>query len=482
MTVNTIQISTVLVPMAGVSNYFSKLNYGASQLDAVRKDLKIMQGIKTSSETQFSTSHIQLKAVQMPAIHKCIETSTVKFTTESTKKLLPLVSDTPERYPFMSKLPTFIMLSTAPANAILTLEGKSSTVWKSFMHEFAWHGLLGASLKRWPTFRPTKPMLLASIMHEYHQYGALKLAMPDVQDWPLSKDKYPTLFWILLTSALNILKGKQECTGKFGNASASTLIAQLMAWAYNREPFQSTVWTSKMNTLDSWKAVSKDSNVHLYDYYMYRYTNNTPTFSCPHVFVHVPDAPKASNNTPTIRSPAVVHSTDRFDILEYVKLDNPGLAQLIEAHGKVPGTDEAMVVNNDNALFLLFYSVKNALQKHPWVTLSLKSDTYYQQGQGSTKVKKEHKKETKRESKKDVKKDNYEQPYSRPKEVKPKKEIVAVEKFAITRRLKREYGSLSALLEFVLIKVLNTIPWKRRYGLVKSNQYQTRLAGQAPDQ
>ncbi|KAJ7770189.1 hypothetical protein DFH07DRAFT_735626, partial [Mycena maculata] len=109
----------VLVLVAGVSNYFSKLNYGTSQLDAARKDLKITQGIKTSSETRFSTSHIQSKAIQtcMPAIHKCIETGT-------TKKLLPFVSDTPEHYTFMSKLSAFIMLTTAPANTILALEGQ----------------------------------------------------------------------------------------------------------------------------------------------------------------------------------------------------------------------------------------------------------------------------------------------------------------------------------------------------------------------
>jgi hypothetical protein len=34
----------------------------------------------------------------------------------------------------------------------------------------------------------------------------------------------------------------------------------LTGWAYNREPFRSTTWTSVMNPLDYWKAVAKDSN------------------------------------------------------------------------------------------------------------------------------------------------------------------------------------------------------------------------------
>ncbi|KAJ7748759.1 hypothetical protein DFH07DRAFT_961956 [Mycena maculata] len=58
------------------------------------------------------------------------------------------------------------------------------------------------------------------------------------------------------------------------------------------------------------------------------------------------EAERCPSNSPG--SPAVVRLTDRFNISEYVKLDNPGLAQLIEAHGKVPGTGEVMVVDGDN--------------------------------------------------------------------------------------------------------------------------------------
>jgi hypothetical protein len=84
--------------------------------------------------------------------------------------------------------------------------------------------------------------------------------MPAVQDRPLTKE-YPQLFRTMLKSALNILKGETERTGKFtGNAAAVALVSQLTAWAYNREPFRSTTWTSAMNPLNYWKAVAKDSN------------------------------------------------------------------------------------------------------------------------------------------------------------------------------------------------------------------------------
>jgi hypothetical protein len=50
--------------------------------------------------------------------------------------------------------------------------------------------------------------------------------MPAVQDRPLAKEEYPQLFRIMLKSALNILKGETERTGKFtGNAAAVALVS-----------------------------------------------------------------------------------------------------------------------------------------------------------------------------------------------------------------------------------------------------------------
>jgi hypothetical protein len=288
--------------------------------------------------------------------------------------------------------------------------------------------------------------------------------MPAVQDRPLTKEEYPQLFRTMLKSALNILKGETERTGKFtGNAAAVALVSQLTAWAYNREPFRSTTWTSAMNPLDYWKAVAKDSNASvlgvinsslyffltlnmlmfyfqivaikvfsimpseicdertasrlgwfnsarrssmtaddlvdcakLYDYYTYGYTDKPPAFSRPHAFVHVPEASQTPTATSAVRSaptlldllhdtnmdmaaptttadhealeelwfnptdpydleeadrcaldvPAVVRSTERFKIADYVKLESTSLATLIEAHGNVAGTGEAMVVDD----------------------------------------------------------------------------------------------------------------------------------------
>ncbi|KAJ7792694.1 hypothetical protein B0H14DRAFT_2623618 [Mycena olivaceomarginata] len=124
--------------------------------------------------------------------------------------------------------------------------------------------------------------------------------------------------------------------------------------------------------------------VKLYDYHTYDYTDNSPTFSRPHVFAHVPKAPETPAGTSAVRSaptlmdllhattidpeplatttdlealeelnpsdpydlaeaercaadvPAVVRTNDGFDIAEY----------LVEGHGTVAGTGEAMVVDN----------------------------------------------------------------------------------------------------------------------------------------
>lgn len=50
------------------------------------------KGMKSSSETRFSTSHIQAKSVHtcMPGIRKCIDTGTVKFSTDVVRHYLAL--------------------------------------------------------------------------------------------------------------------------------------------------------------------------------------------------------------------------------------------------------------------------------------------------------------------------------------------------------------------------------------------------------
>ncbi|KAJ6449305.1 hypothetical protein C8R47DRAFT_999260, partial [Mycena vitilis] len=124
-----------LVVVSGLSNYFGKSNYGTWHLTQERKKMNIGQGMKSSSETRFSTTYIQAFAVQvcMPAINSLFRADT--------KFLRGFLGETAEHYEFMSQLSTMIQLLSAPANAILTLEGQNTTcadvffVWVCI----AWH-------------------------------------------------------------------------------------------------------------------------------------------------------------------------------------------------------------------------------------------------------------------------------------------------------------------------------------------------------
>ncbi|KAJ7886499.1 hypothetical protein B0H13DRAFT_1889217 [Mycena leptocephala] len=164
---------------------------------------------------------------------------------------------------FMSNPPAFISLTTAPAHAILALEEQYVAcadvfyAWVciacSFEHLFATNTylqryraqvikLFNVRFEQMTSESSRNIFLFAYFLHpKYRQYGALHPVMPAVQDRPLAKEEYPQLFRIMLKSALNILKGETERTGKFtGNAPAVALVSQLTAWAYNREPFRST--------------------------------------------------------------------------------------------------------------------------------------------------------------------------------------------------------------------------------------------------
>ncbi|KAJ3964021.1 hypothetical protein EV361DRAFT_812744, partial [Lentinula raphanica] len=115
----------VLSTVSGLSAYFGHSNYGTAQLDEARKEKKISANIKSASETRFSTAHIQAVGVFecMPAIRLCVEKKSIKFT-KKTKKFEAYVSGGNTHYLFMSKLSAFIALTTAPANAIVALEGQ----------------------------------------------------------------------------------------------------------------------------------------------------------------------------------------------------------------------------------------------------------------------------------------------------------------------------------------------------------------------
>ncbi|KAJ7155057.1 hypothetical protein C8R46DRAFT_910726, partial [Mycena filopes] len=114
-----------LVVVSGLSNYFGKSNYGTYHLTQERKKMNITEGMKSASETRFSTTYIQSLAVHlcMPAINSLFRSGILRFDT----KAVCFLGETTAHYEFMANLSTMIQLLAAPANAILTLEGQNTT-------------------------------------------------------------------------------------------------------------------------------------------------------------------------------------------------------------------------------------------------------------------------------------------------------------------------------------------------------------------
>ena len=83
----------MLVIVAGIANYFGKSNYGTFHLDTQRKIEGIGEGIKSISETQFSSSYLQVVSVHecMSPIKKCIASKTLKFDTKAMRNPLLLL-------------------------------------------------------------------------------------------------------------------------------------------------------------------------------------------------------------------------------------------------------------------------------------------------------------------------------------------------------------------------------------------------------
>ncbi|KAF8798695.1 hypothetical protein BYT27DRAFT_7034585, partial [Phlegmacium glaucopus] len=132
----------MLVIVSGIANYFGKSNYGTFHLDVQRKTEGVREGIKSNSETRFSSSYQQVVSVHqcMSPIKKCVASKTLKFDTKATKKLLPYIQEGALHYSFMGEMSGFIQLLSSGANAILTLEGQNTTcadvfyVWVCIAH------------------------------------------------------------------------------------------------------------------------------------------------------------------------------------------------------------------------------------------------------------------------------------------------------------------------------------------------------------
>ncbi|KAJ7254285.1 hypothetical protein C8J57DRAFT_1076371, partial [Mycena rebaudengoi] len=129
-----------LVVVSGLSNYFGKSNIGTHHLTTERKKMNIGEGMKSSSETRFSTTYIQSLAVHtcMPAINSCYRSGKLLFDTKAVSHFL---GETSAHYVFMANLSTMIQPLSSTANGILTLEGQNTTcadvfyVWVCI----AWH-------------------------------------------------------------------------------------------------------------------------------------------------------------------------------------------------------------------------------------------------------------------------------------------------------------------------------------------------------
>jgi hypothetical protein len=81
----------MLVIVAGIANYFGKSNYGTFHLDIQRKTEGVSEGIKSISETRFSSSYLQVVSVHecMSPIKKCVTSKTLKFDTKAVRNHLP---------------------------------------------------------------------------------------------------------------------------------------------------------------------------------------------------------------------------------------------------------------------------------------------------------------------------------------------------------------------------------------------------------
>ncbi|KAF8899599.1 hypothetical protein CPB84DRAFT_1663590, partial [Gymnopilus junonius] len=126
-----------LIIVSGIANYFGKSNYGTFHLDVQRKMEGVREGIKSTAETRFSSSYLQVVSVHdcMSPIKKCVASGTLKFDTKATKKLLPYIKEGTQHWKFMAEMSGFIQLLSSGANTILTLEGQNTNCADVF---YAW--------------------------------------------------------------------------------------------------------------------------------------------------------------------------------------------------------------------------------------------------------------------------------------------------------------------------------------------------------
>ncbi|KAF9470487.1 hypothetical protein BDN70DRAFT_902068 [Pholiota conissans] len=360
----------MLVTVSGIANYFGQSNYGTFHLDAQRKVDGICEGIKSNSNTRFSSSYQQVKSVNacIGLIKKCLVNSTLKFATPATKKLLPFIMDGTPHWKFMADMNSFIHLLSSGANSILTLERQNSMCADVF---YVWVCI---------AYHLENVLTSPAIGVSHHRSDVIRIYNHRFnQMMTESSHTVFLLVYYLHPSALNIFRGEQIRLKDGGRAAGDKLISQFKLYANNKEPFCSNIWTCTTKPLEWWKVLSRDSNANqlakvaiklfsispseicdertashlgwfntarrssmmpenlvtatkLYDYYVNGFTDETE-----HVDGDLQD------------SSFVAHSSTHFDIAEFVQLHSDKLKVLIDGVDDLgPGASSTSLQKNSS--------------------------------------------------------------------------------------------------------------------------------------
>ncbi|KAF5313790.1 hypothetical protein D9619_013706 [Psilocybe cf. subviscida] len=279
----------MLATVSAIANYFGKSNYGTHHLMQQRKLDGIKHGIKSHSETRFSSSYQQVLSVNacMPSIKKCVQAGSLKFDTAATKRLLPFITEGAAHYNFLIKMTGFTQLLSSGANGILTLEGQNTTcadvfyVWVCIayqleivltssdagvsQHQCEVVAIFNARFTQMMTESSHELFLVAYFLHPmYREHGGLQLSMPPLSDGrKLSPAQYPNLFRRILTCVLKMFREEQLRHQDSGAEVVKDLIDEFTRYAYNDRPFKSRPFLRGMKPLEWWEGLSNDSNASL---------------------------------------------------------------------------------------------------------------------------------------------------------------------------------------------------------------------------
>ncbi|KAJ6624407.1 hypothetical protein B0H10DRAFT_2324854 [Mycena sp. CBHHK59/15] len=260
---------------------------------------------------------------------------------KKTKFLKGFLGETSAHYTFMANLSTMIQLLRAPTNGILTLEGQNTTCADVF---YVWV-CIAWQLEKMMDESSCHIFLLA--------YFSIQLTMPTCRNGEqLTPAQYLPLFVILFKAAMQVLKGEQQRVDSGGKEEAVQLKEELIRYTCNQTPFDSQHWDSSTKPLDYWTKLSNDSNAKQIGRISVKIFSIMPSeicdehtasrlswfnaahrssilpenlISCAQLYNHY------TNKTDHLNfGPAVVRSQTVFVITQYIKLESPALAELME--------------------------------------------------------------------------------------------------------------------------------------------------------